>query len=294
MVWENQLIKMRRIHEAEEMLAYISDLKSKGKTIGFTPTMGALHQGHHSLIQLSKAQNDVTICSIFVNPTQFNSSDDLDKYPRTIESDCAGLEEVGCDIVFLPTIDEIYPGGASNFEITIDLKGLDSKMEGAHRPGHFEGVVQVVKRLLDIVPASKLYMGQKDYQQFTIIRHMIRELEIETSLVVCPIIRDDDGLAMSSRNKRLTKAHREDASILYRVLSQAKDWIQEKSISEIETKAMDYLNIPGFKPEYFKIVNGHTLETIDHINGVREVVACTAVWAGDVRLIDNMRLIISD
>ncbi len=285
---------MRRIYNAQKALAYISDLKSASKTIGFIPTMGGLHQGHYSLIEQSKNANDVTVSSIFVNPTQFNNTEDLDKYPRTIEADCKGLEEAGCDIVFLPTIDEIYPGGAAQFEVSLDLQGLDAKMEGPHRPGHFAGVVQVVKRLLDIVPATHLYMGQKDYQQFTIIRHMIRELAIKTKLVVCTIIRENDGLAMSSRNRRLTKEHRDDASILFRVLSQAKEWINHKSISEIETKALEYLNIPGFKPAYFEIVNGHTLETIDHINGVSEVVACTAVWAGDVRLIDNMRLIASD
>ena len=285
---------MLRISSSSEIYQLLEKYKAQGKSVGFTPTMGALHAGHHSLIQLSKSHNDITICSIFVNPTQFNNADDLTKYPRTVEADCQGLEEIGCDIVFLPTIGEIYPGGEENFEVELDLKGLDTLMEGEHRPGHFAGVVQVVKRLLDIVPATRLYMGQKDYQQFTIIRHMITTLEIETDLVVCPIVREEDGLAMSSRNTRLTANHRERASIIYNTLIQAKESISNSSIKTIQADAMSAMNIPGFEPEYFTIINGHTLETIESISGVKEVVACTAVWAGEVRLIDNMRLIVED
>jgi pantoate--beta-alanine ligase len=285
---------MIRISSASEITALIEEYKAAGKTIGFTPTMGALHAGHHSLINLSKEHNDISICSIFVNPTQFNNADDLTKYPRTIEADCAGLEEIGCDIVFLPTIEEIYPGGEENFTVDINLNGLDTLMEGEHRPGHFAGVVQVVKRLLDIVPASGLYMGQKDYQQFTIIRHIIKTLEISTELVVCPIVREADGLAMSSRNARLTADHRARASMIHKTLNKAKEMIHTNSIESIQSDAMTSMNIPGFKPEYFTIINGHTLETIESISGVKEVVACTAVWAGEVRLIDNMRLIVED
>ena len=285
---------MRRISSASKILALIEKYKAEGKSVGFTPTMGALHAGHHSLINLSKAQNDITVCSIFVNPTQFNNADDLTKYPRTVETDCAGLEEIGCDIVFLPTTEEIYPGGEDNFAIDIDLEGLDTRMEGEHRPGHFVGVVQVVKRLLDIVPASRLYMGQKDYQQFTIIRHMIKVLEMETELVVCPIVREGDGLAMSSRNARLTARHRQKASIIHKTLSTAKQSIHTDTIGSITAEAMSSMDIPGFEPEYFTIINGHTLETIESITGVNEVVACTAVWAGEVRLIDNMRLIVEE
>ena len=294
MVSKGGILIMNRITKTAEITQIIKEYQSTGRTVGFTPTMGALHAGHHSLISKSIAENDVTICSIFVNPTQFNNANDLDKYPRTIDSDCAGLEKIGCDIVFLPTEEEIYPGGEELFEINIDLQGLDKKMEGAHRPGHFAGVVQVVKRLLDIVPTDRLYMGQKDYQQFTIIRHMIKVLDIPTQLVVCPIMREDHGLAMSSRNVRLTRDNREDASIIHRVLRQAKQWIDTKDIEDIESRAMEYLSVSGFRPEYFSIINGHTLETIKDINGVEEVVACAAVWAGDVRLIDNMRLISND
>lgn len=281
---------MEVINSAKEIVERIAVLKSLGKTIGFVPTMGALHDGHFSLISKSLSQVDITICSIFVNPTQFNNADDLLKYPRTLADDCNGLEKAGCHIVFTPTIEEIYPGGADNFKVDLPLNGLDAKMEGEHRPGHFEGVVQVVKRLLDIVTPERLFMGQKDFQQFTIIRYMIDQLKIPTKLVVCETLREEDGLAMSSRNRRLTNEHRQDAAVIYRVLNQAKDWIDSKSIAEIEKKAMDYLNIPGFKPEYFTIINGHNLETIDSIVDVKEIVACTAVWAGDVRLIDNMIL----
>lgn len=281
---------MEIISSTETLVERIVELKSLGKTVGFTPTMGALHAGHFSLIRRSLSEVDITVCSIFVNPTQFNNADDLVKYPRTLDDDCQGLESAGCHIVFTPTIEDIYPGGEDQFEIALDLKGLDTMMEGAHRPGHFEGVVQVVKRLLDIVTPDRLYMGQKDFQQFTIIRYMIKALNMPTILVVCETMREEDGLAMSSRNRRLTKAHRDDAPVIYRMMSQAKEWLGSKSVEEIEKKALEYLDIPGFKPEYFTIINGHNLETIDNIIGVEEVVACTAVWAGEVRLIDNMIL----
>ncbi len=281
---------MKVIHSTAELTALINDIKKEGKTIGFTPTMGALHEGHFSLIQRSVAANDVSMCSIFVNPTQFNNAEDLNKYPRTLEDDCRGLEDHGCDIVFAPTIGDIYPGGEEKWEVEIDLQGLDKRMEGEHRPGHFAGVVQVVKRLLEIAQCDRLYMGQKDFQQFTIIRYMIDYFDIPVELVVCPIKREEDGLAMSSRNRRLTVYHRSEAPILHKVLTKAKNWIEVKSVDEIEMIAMQLLDFPGFRPEYFTIIDGHTLEPIDSIAGVSEVVACTAVWAGDIRLIDNMIL----
>ena len=276
--------------KTKELQDHISELKNKGLTIGFTPTMGALHDGHFSLIQNSNEQNDVSICSIFVNPTQFNQSSDLDKYPRTLEQDIVGLEKVGCDILFAPSVGEIYPNG-SDYEVEVDLEGLEAKMEGEHRPGHFDGVVQVVKRLLDITSCDRLYMGQKDFQQFTIINKMIEHLKMEVQLVVCPILREEDGLAMSSRNVRLTKQHRKKASIIYRVLCQAKEWLAEgKSSVEISYKAMEYLDLPGFKPEYFDIIDGKKLEKFKDTEPPDLIVACVAIWAGEVRLIDNMIL----
>jgi len=270
--------------------SYVTEQKASGQTIGLTPTMGALHDGHFSLIRKSILENDITICSVFVNPTQFNEASDLDKYPRTLAKDAQGLKAQGCDVLFAPSVEEIYPDG-KDYKVEVNLNGLDHVMEGAHRPGHFEGVVQVVKRLIEVASCDRLYMGQKDFQQFTIIRQMISDLEIACKLVVCPILRAEDGLAMSSRNVRLLTEHRKKANVLFRVLTQAKEWLEQgRSPIEITTKSMEYLEVPDFKPEYFDIIDGYTLLPInDHLQH-DVVVACTAVWAGEVRLIDNMIL----
>ncbi len=263
--------------------------KKEGRSIGFTPTMGALHKGHFSLIKRSIQDCDISICSIFVNPTQFNETTDLEKYPRTLEQDCLGLEEVGCDIVFVPSVEEIYPK-EYNTSVNIDLRGLDKVMEGAHRPGHFAGVMQVVKLLVDITDCDRLYMGQKDFQQFTIIRHMLKQLKYDIELVVCPIQRAADGLAMSSRNKRLLPEIRSDANNIYNVLTEVKKRMQNESIPEIKQWARQALLIPGFRPEYFDIVDGYTLRDVEESTESDLIVACTAVWAAEVRLIDNMIL----
>ena len=281
---------MKVFDKTSELQDHLEQLREQGLTLGFTPTMGALHEGHYSLIRRSNDQNDVSLCSIFVNPTQFNQASDLDKYPRTLDQDIQGLENANCDILFAPSVSEIYPEG-SDYEVDVDLEGLEMKMEGEHRPGHFDGVVQVVKRLLDITKCDRLYMGQKDFQQFTIIAKMIEQLKMNVQLVVCPILREEDGLAMSSRNVRLTEQHRKKASIIYRVLCQAKEWLAEgKPNVEISYKAMEYLDLPGFKPEYFDIIDGKKLEKFRPSDFPELVVACVAVWAGDVRLIDNMIL----
>ncbi len=267
----------------------IREHKADGKSIGFTPTMGALHDGHHTLIQRSMDDCDISICSIFVNPTQFNEATDLDNYPRTLEADCEGLEKIGCDIVFAPSAREMYPDGME-YKEDVDLNGLDEVMEGAHRPGHFAGVVQVVKLLVDITDCNRLYMGQKDFQQFSIIQQMLQSLQYDTKLVVCPISRDPDGLARSSRNRRLTEDHRRDAPNIYNVLTETKQNINTIDIDTLQKSAIKRLTIPGFKPEYFEIIDGHTLRSISSTEDSDLIVACTAVWAGDVRLIDNMVL----
>lgn len=276
-------IKVNTIQKA------IKKHKKREKTIGFVPTMGALHEGHMSLIRQAKEQSDVVVCSIFVNPTQFNDKGDLKKYPRTLKADMAILEKEGCDYVFTPSVTEIYPQGELE-KVDIDLNGLDTLMEGAFRPGHFAGVVQVVKRLLDIVQPDHLYMGQKDFQQFTIIQHMIDQLQIPTELVVCTIKREKSGLAMSSRNRRLPSDIKSRTHIIYDTLKQVKSMIETHRPKELEKMAMGYLSIPDFNPEYFSIVDGRTLRPITSFDKHDYVVACTAVWAGDVRLIDNMIL----
>ncbi len=261
-------------------------LTSKGLSIGFVPTMGALHEGHLSLIRASKAKCEITVCSIFVNPTQFNNKDDLKKYPKTLSEDKRKLRNAGVDIVFAPTEKVIYPENM-DLSVDIDLEGLDKKWEGKFRPGHFKGVVQVVKRLLDIVVPDYLFMGQKDFQQFTIIQMMLNKLKIPVKLEVVPIFRESDGLAMSSRNVRLTEEFRKNSTILYEALCFARDNYDKMPISELENTALKMIGSKNLKPEYFKIVEKDNLEEIT-TNKSNSAVAIVAAWAGDVRLIDNM------
>ncbi|MCL4107224.1 UNVERIFIED_CONTAM: hypothetical protein GTU68_033039, partial [Idotea baltica] len=235
-------------------------------TIGFVPTLGALHEGHASLIRKSKRKSDVTVCSIFVNPTQFNDPKDLKKYPRTLEADSALLESLKTDILYLPIKDEVYPSDIDT-RVDVDFGDLFTVMEGAHRPGHFDGVVQVVKRLLDIVKPDFLYMGQKDFQQFTLIQFMIDRLSLPVELVVCKIKREEHGLAMSSRNERLVPDIRKRASIIRKTMLAVKRKVNTKKFSEIKDYAIKRMTIPDFKPEYFSLV-----------------------WAGEIRLIDNIIL----
>ena len=274
----------------------VSDLKKfveaqrlMGKSIGFSPTMGALHSGHMALLHTSQAQCDISIVSIFVNPTQFNDPEDLKKYPRTEGNDLAMLDKEGCDIVFMPGVDDIYP---KNLPETpkLDLEGLDKVMEGAFRPGHFDGVVQVVKRLLDIVAPDKLYMGQKDFQQFTIIDFMIEQYKLPVELVVVPIVREDSGLAKSSRNVRLSEAAKQKATSIFQQLSGLRAALEKFSPKEVETKFLKALEIAGLEPEYLCIVNGKTLQPVSDFSKESYVVACTAAWIEGVRLIDNMIL----
>lgn len=270
-----------------ELQSYLDKQRKKGKTIGFTPTMGALHDGHGSLVKHSLKDCDISVVSIFVNPTQFNEKSDLDKYPRTLKADEKLLKKLGKVVIFAPSVDEVYPNGKKK-KVKVDLKGLDKQMEGAFRPGHFDGVVQVVKRLLDIVGPDKLYMGQKDFQQFTIIQRMIDDLKIKTELVVVAIQRAEDGLALSSRNVRLTKKHKKQAVIIYKTLKAIKRKKKELTPKECIKYAMKRCDIEGFRPEYFSINNGYTLKPIRKWDSHDYVVCCAAVWAGEVRLIDNM------
>lgn len=281
---------MITIHTVVELQTILEKYAKQGKSIGFAPTMGALHNGHMSLMSASVNENDITICSIFVNPTQFNELSDLDKYPRTLEADQKLLKKNGVDIVFAPSNEEVYPTELKT-ELSIDFKGLDQEMEGEFRPGHFSGVAQVVKRLLDIVNPTNLYMGQKDFQQFSIIQFMIKHYNINTNLRVVPIIREDSGLAMSSRNVRLTDEHRIAAKEIYKTLKYVKRNKYKMHSQELEQYAMARLaKIKGFKPEYFTIADGYTLQKTHTIKQSKYVVACTAVWAGEVRLIDNIIL----
>ena len=273
----------------EALKTYLATQRAKGMKVGYAPTMGALHQGHASLIKKAKAENDISVCSIFVNPTQFNDPADLEKYPRTESQDMTLLESLKNNVLFYPSVAEIYP---EDLTIpTFDFGQIDKVMEGFHRPGHFDGVVQVVYRLIDIVKPDRLYMGQKDFQQFTLIYHMLQQMGSSTELVVCPIIREDDGLALSSRNVRLTPANRTNATIISKTLSSLKKRLSSHSVQQVKEQALEELSsLPAFKPEYLDIVDGYTLQPINDFEESPYVVACAAVWAGNIRLIDNIIL----
>ncbi len=278
---------MEIIKDTQLLIDRIQVYKSEGRSIGFTPTMGALHSGHISLVEPSLAENDISIVSIFVNPTQFNEKSDLAKYPRDLETDAKLLEKAGVDILYAPTIDGIYPDG-SDYKVQLDLGEMVRVLEGEHRPGHFEGVLQVVKRLLDIVEPNHLYMGQKDFQQFSLIQAMISKLNLEVKLRVCPIKRAANGLALSSRNRRLSKEGTLLASIIHMTLTHIKNHFQEKSVEEWKAWAMENLSNEWSDPEYFEFSDGFTLANVIDKENHNYIVASTAVWIEKVRLIDNM------
>jgi pantoate--beta-alanine ligase len=276
--------------QAASLRAYLDTIRAKGQPIGFVPTMGALHQGHLSLIRQSMESACCTVCSIFVNPTQFNHAADLEKYPRTPAKDLEMLCEVGCEVVFMPDIADVYPAGLEE-EASFALGALAEGMEGRFRPGHFQGVAQVVRRLLDIVGPQYLFMGQKDYQQFAIIEYMAKNLSLPVEVRMCPTVREPNGLAMSSRNTRLSPRQQAEAAIIHQSLQAAKSMMDEGyGPSAIQEKAMQQLRIPGFEPEYFELVDGFSLQPIAQFEAAQRVVACTAVWAGEIRLIDNLIL----
>lgn len=273
-----------------DLQKHLNSLKNKGLNIGFVPTMGALHRGHISLIDRSRADCDVTVASIFVNPTQFNNVTDLEKYPRTAERDIEMLAESGCEILFMPDVSEVYPNGMTP-SVKFNFGKLDRVLEGVFRPGHFEGMAQVVHRLLEITHPNRLYMGQKDFQQAAIVGRMLELMKSETQLVACPIQREPDGLAMSSRNARITPEDRSKVALIYQTLAEAADRVGEYNPSDVQRLALTKLKSePTFKVEYFEIVDGRTLLPIQLFEDTDYAVALVAVWVGEVRLIDNMIL----
>lgn len=262
-------------------------LKSHGQTsVGFVPTMGALHDGHMALVRRSKGENALTVCSIFVNPTQFNNPDDLKKYPRTLEDDCRMLEKEGCDVVFAPSAEEMYP---SLPNLKIDFGSLETIMEGKFRPGHFNGVGIVVAKLFNIIKPTKAYFGQKDIQQVAVIHRLINDLSFDVKLVVCETIRENDGLAMSSRNRRLSPSDRDLAPLIYRSLILGKErLIQGDTVLEVKSKISEfYKENPAFELEYYEIADFETLESIFQLNTKRKTAIILAAHLGGVRLIDN-------
>lgn len=261
---------------------------SQNKTIGFVPTMGALHEGHLTLVRRCASENDVCVVSIFVNPTQFNNKNDLENYPRTLNHDVELLKGIGESIViFSPTEKEIYPEPDSRI---FDFGLLDKVMEGTHRPGHFNGVAQVVSRLFEIVKPTKAYFGEKDFQQLAIIRELVKQLRIPVEIVGCPIVREADGMALSSRNVRLSEEERGKAVLISQTLLKSCNFVSQKSVTELKEWVITQINSePLLDVEYFEIVDAVTLQPIDNWDDSPYIAGCITVYCGDVRLIDNIQ-----
>ena len=278
---------MELIQTIRELRAKLDALRGEGKTIGLVPTMGALHAGHASLVKRAVAENDVVVVSDFVNPTQFNDKDDLAKYPRTLEADCRLLESCGAAFVFAPSVEEIYPEPDTR---TFSYAPLDTVMEGKYRPGHFNGVCQIVSKLFLIVEPTRAYFGEKDFQQLAIIREMVRRYPFDLQIVGCPIVREADGLALSSRNARLSGEQRKQALQISKALFASVDYAKSHTLAE--TKAFVEKTIAdaeGLRLEYFEIVDGNTLQTVGEWEESKYVVGCITVFCGEVRLIDNIK-----
>ncbi|MEI9809210.1 MAG: pantoate--beta-alanine ligase [Bacteroidota bacterium] len=272
-----------------DLQRYLDTKRMNQEKIGFVPTMGALHQGHLSLIESSRKDNSITVCSIFVNPAQFNDPADFEKYPVTIENDILLLEPAGADILFLPPVSEVYPLSTS-FTRRYDLGYLETILEGKYRPGHFQGVCKVMHRLLDVVKPDNLYLGQKDYQQCMVIAKLAELIGLKdyTKVNICPTLREADGLAMSSRNMRLNKEEREKATAIYKALIYIKNNLQPGNLQALKATAIAKLVAEGFKPDYIEIADAATLKVVNEWNGKQKLVALAAAFLNEVRLIDNM------
>lgn len=276
---------------ATELRDYLEKQRNKGKKTGFAPTMGALHDGHISLLEASKKENDFTVVSIFVNPTQFNDPADYAKYPVTLEKDISLLEAAGCDILFLPSVNEMYPSGQM-LKKKYELGYLETLLEGSFRPGHFQGVCQIVHRLLEIVLPDNLYMGQKDYQQCMVVKKLLEltGLGQTVTLHISPTLREKSGLAMSSRNMRLSETERNAAVAIYQALNQIRENLQPGSLKTLQQEAAEQLTQKGFRVDYVEIADAGTLYPADNWDGRQKLVALAAAFLGEVRLIDNLLL----
>ena len=280
---------MKVINKTSDLQAIIEQFKNDGKSIGLVPTMGALHKGHLSLVKNSISNNDITVVSIFVNPTQFNNPNDLASYPRTVDKDLELLQTIGCDIVFAPEADDIYSKSETDSRFEFDFEGLDKVMEGKFRPGHFNGVVQIVSKLFDLVHPDRAYFGEKDFQQLAIIRLMTKRYNLPIEIVPCPIVREDSGLALSSRNSLLKDNEKQVASHIYAVLDESRQFVPQTEVEELKQCAIAAIEQKTeLKVEYFDIVDGHTLKSIGKWDECDYVVGCITVFCGNVRLIDNI------
>jgi pantoate--beta-alanine ligase len=277
---------MKKFQNPEELSLHLRRLRSEGKRLGLVPTMGALHEGHLSLVRTSRKENDITIVTIFVNPLQFNNPGDLKNYPRTLEKDIEKLEGEGCDVLFNPNPDFIY---SEQPVLSMNFGKLEEVMEGKFRPGHFNGVAIIVAKLFHYCLPDNAYFGLKDLQQFRIISQMVKDLSFPVRLTGCPTYREKDGLAMSSRNLRLDPESREKASLIFQSLLLAKNILWKEGIELTKEKIKDfYEKVPGFTLEYFEIADAETLQPVSEVSKSKEVAFCIAAWIGGVRLIDNL------
>ena len=280
-------LTMKIIRSVDELREYCSSERAAGHSIGLVPTMGALHDGHLSLVTKARSGNDTVVVSVFVNPTQFNNPDDLRTYPRTEEADCRLLEAAGVDAVFAPSVEEVYPEPDTR---VFDLGPVAEVMEGAMRPGHFNGVAQIVSKLFAIVNPDRAYFGEKDFQQIAVIRRMVELEKFPVEIVACPIQREADGLALSSRNVRLTPAMRAAAPSIHKALAGSVEFARDHSVEETTAYVVERINeVEGLETEYYMIVDGHTCQPISDWKQTDFPVGCVTVYAGDVRLIDNIK-----
>ena len=278
---------MKLVHTIQELRAELDIQRKAGKKIGLVPTMGALHEGHASLVRRAVAENDIVVVSDFVNPTQFNDTNDLLKYPRTLEADCELLEKEGVAYVFAPSVEEVYPEPDTR---QFSYAPLDTVMEGKYRPGHFNGVCQIVSKLFMMVEPDKAYFGEKDFQQLAIIREMVRQMQFPLQIVGCPIVREADGLALSSRNARLSDEQRQQALNISKTLFASKEYATSHTVEETQKFVEDGIaSSEGLELEYFELVDGTTLQKISSWDETEYAVGCITVYCGEVRLIDNIK-----
>lgn len=278
---------MKLVQTIDALRSELDAVRKEGKKIGFVPTMGALHQGHASLVARSVAENEFTVVSVFLNPTQFNDKTDLQNYPRTLDADCVLMEQVGADLVFAPSVSEMYP---EEDKRVFHYPPVDTVMEGAFRPGHFNGVCQIVSKLFEAVKPDRAYFGEKDFQQLAIIREMVRQLKFPLEIVGCPIVREEDGLALSSRNARLSAEERQQALKISQTLFASRDFAKTHTVAETQKFVEDAIEAaPGLRLEYFELVDGNTLQKIANWEDTQYAVGCITVFCGEVRLIDNIK-----
>lgn len=277
---------MKVFKSINELQQYLAEAKKKNKKIGLVPTMGALHKGHESLVRKCAKENDECIVSVFVNPTQFNDKNDLLTYPRTEEADCKLLKAAGCTAVLIPSVEEMYPEVDTRI---FDLGPVAEVMEGPRRPGHFNGVAQIVSKLFEIVGPDNAYFGEKDFQQIAVIRRLVELLKMPVRIVACPIVREADGLALSSRNARLTPEQREKAPLIARTLKESVTFAAHKNVKEVVDFVVNTINsVPEMQVEYYEIVDGYTMQPISDWAETPYPVGCITVYCGSVRLIDNI------